>query len=126
MSRKVEEINSLTLAYIGDAIYEIYVREYLIKKGISKVNDLQKEAVNYVSAVNQKNYLEKLIDSSFLDDNELEIVKRARNHKVSSSPRKVDIITYKWATGLEALVGYLYLTGNNDRVKAIMSFILGG
>ncbi len=126
MSRKVEEINSLTLAYIGDAIYEIYVREYLIKKGISKVNDLQKEAVNYVSAVNQKNYLEKLIDSSFLDDNELEIVKRARNHKVSSSPRKVDITTYKWATGLEALVGYLYLTGNNDRVKAIMSFILGG
>ena len=126
MSRKVEEINSLTLAYIGDAIYEIYVREYLIKKGISKVNDLQKEAVNYVSAVNQKNYLEKLIDSSFLDDNELEIVKRARNHKVSSSPRKVDIITYKWATGLEALIGYLYLTGNNDRVKAIMSFILGG
>ena len=64
MSRKVEEINSLTLAYIGDAIYEIYVREYLIKKGISKVNDLQKEAVNYVSAVNHKNYLEKLINNN--------------------------------------------------------------
>ena len=72
------EINVLVLAYLGDTIYENYVRKYLINKGIANVNDLQKEAVNYVSAKSQSMYLKKMMDGNFLSDEELDVVKRAR------------------------------------------------
>lgn len=119
------EINVLVLAYLGDTIYENYVRKYLINKGIANVNDLQKEAVNYVSAKAQSMYLKKMMDSNFLSDEELDVVKRARNYKTTSHPKNCDIITYKYATGLEALIGYLNLKENNERIDEIMNFILG-
>ena len=75
-------LNSLALAYVGDASYELYIRKYLVSKGNYKVNDLQKSAVNYVSAKAQSNFLDNLIKDDFLNTEELEIVKRARNHKV--------------------------------------------
>ncbi len=117
--------NSLVLAYIGDAIYEVYVREYLISKDIAKVNELQKHAIKYVSAKGQKEYLEKMINESFFKEEELDIIRKARNHKSNSHPKNTDIITYKKATGLEALIGYLYLQKNEERIKEIMDFILG-
>ncbi len=116
--------NVLAMAYVGDSVYEIYVREYLFKKGIEKVNELQKEATKYVSARGQAKYLKKMIESSLLTDEELEIVSRARNHKSHASPKNTDIITYKQATGLEALIGYLYLEQKQERVKQLMNFIL--
>lgn len=119
------EINVLVLAYLGDTIYENYVRKYLINKGIANVNDLQKEAVNYVSAKSQSGYLKKMMDGKFLSDEELDVVKRARNYKTTSHPKNCDIITYKYATGLEALIGYLNLKENNERIDEIMNFILG-
>lgn len=115
--------NSLALAYIGDAIYEVYIREYLLNQGIEKVNKLQKEATKYVSARGQADYLKKMIEDNFLTEDELQIVMRARNHKTNSSPKNTDIITYKNATGLEALIGCLYLEGNNDRIAEIMNYI---
>jgi len=115
--------NSLALAYIGDAIYEVYIREYLIDLGLEKVNKLQKEATKYVSARGQANYLKMLIDDKFLTDEEITIVTRARNHKTNSSPKNTDIITYKCATGLEALIGYLYLDKNYNRIDEIMNYI---
>ncbi len=118
-------INVLALAYLGDAIYEIYVREYLINKNIVKVKLLQKEAINYVSAKNQALYLKKMIDNNILNDEEIDIVKRARNHK-SHSSKSTDIITYKNSTGLEALIGYLYLNNNKSRIDEIMNYILEG
>lgn len=118
------EINVLVLAYLGDTIYENYVRKYLINKGIANVNDLQKEAVNYVSAKSQSMYLKKMMDGNFLSDEELDVVKRARNYKTTSHPKNCDIITYKYATGLEALIGYLNLKENIERIDEIMSFIL--
>jgi ribonuclease III family protein len=118
-------MNVLTLAYIGDAIYEIYVRQYLVKKGIIKVNDLQKQAVKFVSAKGQSKYLEDMINNNFLSEEEISLVKRARNHKGSSHPKNTDIVTYKHATGLEALIGYLYLEEKKERIDAIMHFILG-
>lgn len=121
---KVVEINSLVLAYLGDTIYENYVRRFLIHLGFSHVNQLQKEAVKYVSAKSQAVYLQKMIDMNFLSKEELEIVKRARNYKTTSHPKNCDIITYKYATGLEALIGYLDLEQKNDRVEEIMRFIL--
>lgn len=121
---KVIEINSLVLAYLGDTIYENYVRRFLIRQGFAHVDELQKEAVKYVSAKRQATFLKKMIDVNFLSDEELDIVRRARNYKTTSHPKNCDIVTYKYATGLEALIGYLDLDNKNDRIDTIMKFIL--
>lgn len=121
----VLEINVLVLAYLGDTIYENFVRKYLINRGIGNVNDLQKEAVTYVSAKAQASYLKKIMDVCFLSEEELDVVRRARNYKTTSHPKNCDIITYKYATGLEALIGYLNLKCENERIGEIMKFILG-
>ena len=122
---KTIEINVLVLAYLGDTIYENYVRKFLINRGIANVNDLQKEAVNYVSAKSQAGYLTKMMDSNFLSEEEIVVVKRARNYKTTSHPKNCDIVTYKYATGLESLIGYLSLEDMNNRIDEIMNFILG-
>lgn len=119
------EVNVLVLAYMGDTIYEDYIRKYLITKGINNVNSLQTEALKYVSAINQAKFLTEMIDNDKLSEKELDIVKRARNYKTTSHPKSCDIITYKYATGLEALIGYLYLDGNIERINEIMNFIIG-
>lgn len=118
--------NVLTLAYLGDSIYEIYIRHYLVKKNIVKVKDLQKEAVKYVSATAQAQFLKNMIDENFLNEKEMEFVLRARNHKVNHKPKNASIITYKYATGLEALIGYYYLEENKKRIDEIMNFIIEG
>ena len=118
------EINVLVLAYLGDTIYENYVRKYLIMQGFTNVNDLQKEAINYVSAKSQANYLNDMMNNNFLTDDEIDVVKRARNYKTTSHPKNCDIITYKYATGLEAVIGYLSLINKDERIDKIMSFIL--
>ena len=122
----VNNVNVLALAYLGDAIYEFYVREYLIKKGYSKVDVLQKEAVNFVSAKNQSRILTNLINVGFLTKQEIDVVKRGRNYKKSRHPKYTDIITYKMSTGFETLIGYLYLSGNQRRLKELITYILGG
>ncbi len=119
-----KEINSLVLAYLGDTIYEDYIREYLIKQGIANVNDLQQEAIKYVSAKAQCEILKELIDSNILTEEELDIVRRARNHKTISHPKNCDIVTYKYATGFEALIGYLKLENRIERINEIMKSIL--
>lgn len=121
----INQINALVLAYIGDAIYEVRVRKFLINKGINKVNDLQKEAVNYVSARAQAAFLDDIMKRNLLSDDEIEVVKRARNAKSVSHPKSVDILTYKHATALEALIGYLYLTKNEERLNMIIKEIIG-
>ena len=115
--------NVLVLAYIGDAIYEVYIREYLINKNIVKVDTLQKEAVKYVSAKSQSSFLQRLIDNNFFDETELDIIKRARNHKGNRHPKNTDIITYKHATAFEAIIGYYYLT-KNQKLNELINFIL--
>lgn len=122
----VNEINVLVLAYLGDNIYEYYVRRHLIERKIANVNDLQKNAVNYVSAVNQSKFLTKMFDENFLSEEEISVVKRARNHKCGSHPKNCDIVTYKHATALEALIGYLEINNNRNRIEEIMNYIFGG
>lgn len=119
------EINVLVLAYLGDTIYEDYIRKYLINKGIANVNDLQKEATKYVSAKSQAKYVIEMIDNKFFNDEEITIIKRARNYKTTSHPKNCDIVTYKYATGLEALIGYLEMEKNQIRIQEIMNYILG-
>ncbi len=119
-----KEINVLVLAYIGDSIYEEYIRKYLVSKGIANVNDLQKESIKYVSANGQASYLKEMIDNNFLTEEEINTIKRARNYKTTSHPKSCDIVTYKNATGLEALIGYLELENNRERINEIMNFII--
>ncbi len=122
----VLEINVLVLAYLGDTIYENYVRRFLINKGIGNVNDLQTESINYVSARAQAKFLTEFVEKDFFTEEELCVIKRARNYKSNSHPKNCDIITYKHATGLEALIGYLELLVRRDRISEIMKNILGG
>lgn len=122
----VNLINVITLAYLGDAVYETYVREYLIRNGIAKVEELQNEAIKYVSAKSQCKILTYLVGNNLLTDMELDIVKRGRNYKRASHPKNTDIITYKMSSGFEAMIGYLYLNGDKGRLDEIMNYILGG
>ena len=119
----INRINIITLAYIGDAVYEVYIRENLIEKGIAKVDDLQKRAVSFVSAKSQANILMNLLNNNILTNEELEIVKRGRNYKRSTHPKNTDIQTYKLSSGFEALIGYLYLSKNHNRLKEILNTI---
>ena len=120
-----ENKNVLALAYLGDAIYECYIREYLLQKGNVKVKELQEQAISYVSAKNQCKYLKDMIDNHFLSEDEMDIVLRARNHKSHKSPKNTDVATYKYATGLEALIGSLYLEQKQARIDEIMKWITG-
>lgn len=119
----IDCINVITLAYLGDSVYEVYIREYLINKGIIYVDKLQKEAIKYVSAKSQAKILDYLIDNNYLTNDEIDIVKRGRNYKRDSHPKNTDIITYKKSTGFECLVGYLYLSKNINRLDKIMNII---
>lgn len=116
-------VNVITLAYMGDAIYEVYIRESFIKKGIAHVEELQKEVTRYVCAHGQADVLEKLIHQGYLTSFELDIVKRGRNYKRSVHPKHTDLATYKLATGFETLLGYLYLANNMSRLQEILKMI---
>ena len=119
----IKMINVITLAYLGDAIYEVYIREKMIKEAPLKVEQLQKKAINYVSAKAQAKILSNLIDTNALTEEELDIVKRGRNYKRSSHPKNTDIITYKLSTGFETLIGYLYLSEKKTRLREILELI---
>ena len=111
---------SLELAYLGDSLYDLYVREHLIAKG-GRVRALHREAISLVCAHAQSEALERV--SGALTDAERDVVRRARNAH-QNPPRNADPGEYHRATALEALVGYLYVTGNRDRMNAILSAAL--
>lgn len=118
-------VNVLVFAYLGDTIYEDYIRKYLIiNKRVPNVNALQKEAINYVSAKSQASFLNDLIDNDFFTEEELSVIRRARNYKSKSHPKGCDIVTYKHATALEAVIGYLELSNNHSRINELMEQIL--
>lgn len=119
------KINMLSLAYIGDAVYEVYVRKHLVEeKGLTKANELQKESIKFVSAKNQAFFLEQLMKENFFDEEELEIIRRARNTKVHSKPKNCDIITYKHATAFESVIGYLYEINKMSKFEIMFKKII--
>lgn len=122
---KYLNLNPLVLAYLGDSIYEVYIRKYLIDKGNIKVNELQKAATKFVSAKSQASLLNKLMESDILKPSELDIIRRGRNAKSHKAPKNTDIVTYKLATGFETLIGYLYLENNITRIDEIIKEIIG-
>lgn len=119
----LKEINPLVLAYLGDSVYETYIRLFLVKKNIPNIGSLQKESLSYVTAKSQASILTKLIDDNFFDEEELTIIRRARNTKGHKPPKGCDLATYHFAMAFEAVIGYLYLKGDNEKIMNLMEKI---
>ena len=116
---KLITMSPLVLAYLGDTVYESYIREHLIRQNINrKVNNLHKLAIQYSKAKAQATIIHELEDE--LTEEEMKIFKRGRNQKSHTAPKNADIIDYKHATGFEALIGYLYLSEDKERLEYIV------
>jgi ribonuclease-3 family protein len=116
---KVRQLNTDVLAYIGDAVYEIFVRELMLEEGRLRANSLHRSTTAYVNAHAQADAVRGMLEE--LTEEEQRIVKRARNHKFHSKAKNADPLTYKWATGFEALIGYLHLAGEEERLSRVLS-----
>lgn len=112
-------LNGSTLAFVGDAILSLYVRDYLVKLGITKTKELQNRSIQFVSANAQAKFILGLIEENYLSEAEVKMFMRGRNHKSDNKAKNADIVTYRQSTGFEALLGYLYLTENHTRLNEI-------
>lgn len=126
MRKKSEDVNpdrapALVLAYIGDAVYEILVRQHLMESGITKVKELHREAVKFVNAGTQARVVHAL--ENRLTEEEQKVVKRGRNAKSGSPPKNTPVVTYRYGTALEALFGYLYLKDEKERLAEIFELV---
>ena len=116
---KLITMSPLVLAYLGDTVYESYIREHLIRQNMNrKVNNLHKLAIQYSKAKAQATIIHEIENE--LTEEEMKIFKRGRNQKSHTAPKNADIIDYKYATGFEALIGYLYLGEENERLEYII------
>lgn len=121
--KEVKNLNPLVLAFVGDAVYEVFIRSYLVSKNRDMpVHKLHVKAVQFVKAHSQSEIIKRL--SSELSEEELYFFKRGRNTKSGTIPKNADVQEYKFATGFEALVGYLYLTKKMDRLKCLLDSII--
>ncbi|RSK50449.1 Mini-ribonuclease 3 [Bacillus canaveralius] len=116
-----KQLNSLALAYLGDGVFELYVRRHLLQSGKVRPHFLHKEATIYVSAKAQARVIHHFLENSFLSQEEIAVVKRGRNAKSGTVPKNTDVQTYRYSTAFEALVGYLYLSGEEERLEEIIS-----
>jgi len=113
-------MNPTTLAFLGDAFYELSVRRRLAEGGGSYAADkLHKAAVHYVNAASQAKAIRGLIEQGALSEEELDLVRRARNRKPKSVPKSTDPVDYKFATAFEALLGFHYIEGRADRAEEL-------
>lgn len=120
---EVKMMQPLVLAYIGDAIFELFVRNYLVNRKDGHVNEYHKESTYYVKAGAQSKIIHALEPD--LTDDEWTIVKRGRNQKPATVPKNANLIDYRYATGFEALLGYLFYTGDNERLITVMNKAIG-
>ncbi len=115
----VKNLGSLVLAYMGDAVYEQFIRERVIRSGrFVRADVLHRAGVFYVNAEAQAETIKTMLEE--LDEEERGVVRRARNHRSATKPKNVDPVSYKWATAFEALLGYLYLSGRDKRLAELM------
>ena len=117
--RKVRQLNTDVLAYIGDAVYEVFIRELMLEEGRLRANSLHRSATLYVNAHAQAAAVRGMLEE--LTEDERRIVMRARNHKITSRAKHAEPKTYKWATGFEALLGHLFLVGEEARLAWVMN-----
>ncbi|TRM11151.1 ribonuclease III [Lentibacillus cibarius] len=121
MNLDVKQMKSLALAYMGDAVYEVHVRNHLLKSGTVKPNQLHREAVTFVSAKAQASVVLYWIEVGLLTDEEERVVARGRNAKSGTIPKNASVQTYRYSTAFEALIGYHYLLNNEDRLNELMT-----
>ena len=121
---QLAEFNATSLAYIGDAVMSLYVREFLLQKGYQRPNDLQKKSIAWVSARAQAKFLTQLHEEGFFLEQEWNIVLRGRNTNIQSKAKNASVAEYRLSTGLEALIGYLYLNKQTDRLNALWKAIV--
>ena len=115
------QYNGQTLAYIGDAVFELFIRESLLEKGIVKADKLHKEVIKYTSANGQYACLKSI--EKTLSEQESAVVTRGRNQATARRPKGTPLQTYKLSTGFEALVGFLYLNGEKKRLYSLFDLI---
>lgn len=118
----IKMLSPLQFAYIGDAVYELFIRTYLIGMKNISVNELHKEAIEYVKAKAQADITHYLEDK--LTEEEWQMIKRGRNAKSGSTPKNANLLDYRYATGFETLIGYLYLLGRYERILEIFGMII--
>ena len=112
--------NGESLAYIGDAIYELKIREYLLKKGYQDVNILHKYAVKFTSGESQALIIDYLIKNEIITEEEISYFKRGRNSHHGKNRRSISVISYKKATGFEAIIGMLSYIGDESRINMLL------
>lgn len=124
MSLDVKQMKSLALAYMGDAVYEVHVREHLLLRGKVKPNQLHRSAITFVSAKAQAAVILKWLDNNCLSDEEEKVVSRGRNAKSGTVPKNTDVQTYRYSTAFEALIGFHYLMGNETRLNELLELAI--
>ena len=117
-------VSPLVLAYIGDAVFEVYIRTKVVNDGFIKTSKLHTLATGFVKAKSQAESLDRIYE--FLSEEEKDIIRRGRNANSKTIPKNAEIADYKKATALEALIGYLFLSGNYNRLDEIIGMIIGG
>ena len=120
----VKALGSLALAYMGDAVYEVYIRHHLLSLGQVKPNKLHKEATKYVSAKSQSAVVHYLLSEQLLTEEEEAIIRRGRNAKSGTVPKNTDVQTYRYSTAFEALIGFLYGSNNQKRMEEIIDLAI--
>lgn len=115
---EINNMSPLVWAYIGDCIFELHIRNKLINETMLKPHKLHVEAIKHVKAEAQAKTLFKIMES--LTEDEKEIVRRTRNTENHHSPKNADMKDYMYATAFEGLIGYLYLTKQDERLKQIL------
>lgn len=115
----LKDVNTAALAYMGDAVYEQAVREHILKQEIHNTNKLHHMATGFVKASAQARVMKAMFGE--LTEQEQKLVKRARNRKYATKAKNADPVTYKWATAFEALVGYLYLAEDDERLAWVLA-----
>ncbi|WP_066058637.1 Mini-ribonuclease 3 [Robertmurraya korlensis] len=115
-----KQLNSLALAYIGDSIFEVYVRRYLLESGKVRPNYLHKQSTKYVSAKAQCRFILHFLELKLLSEEEEAVVRRGRNAKSGTVPKNTDVQTYRYGTAFEALIGYLYLMNREERLNELI------
>ena len=117
---EVRQLNPLVLAFIGDGVYEVFIRSYIIDRNRNMpVHKLHIKTISYVRAHEQSNFINQLIE--LLNEEELSIYKRGRNAKSGTIPKNADVREYRNATGFEALIGYLYLIDDKERLEELLN-----
>jgi len=118
----VSQYSPLVLAYIGDAVYEVFVRTLLISEGNAPVHKLHKRSIEYVKAKAQSDLVHRIME--FLTPEEQDIVRRGRNAKSGTIPKNADVTEYKYATGFESLIGFLFLKRDYTRLLQVMKMAI--